>query len=500
MIHVGIDSAEWFHQPERTSPPNVEPHEEHSRAAHSPSPASEGPFGTSDNEYVVASSQEDYFSLGDSEASTEVTLPEHIANDRVTSYHSEHISSYDPEANAPSSNDAAVTVPVDSSVHTSLPKQGQVYGLDDQPFGPGHKSSDAPAHTMTPPPQTGSPNQIDDHTRYPTDASIHNGPLRSQSIDDPYHPTHHSRKNSDESHTGSAYSPPEPTLTPWNPYVPASVSETSRRNSSASASYEPYDPHGSHTSSNGIAETSHDPYAPSSRLHRVQSRQSDFSYTGEYTSRYNYPNVTDPGQSRGVSDVVPPDPDTTLGPANIVTAPTYAPYAPSPSLLGTNDPLGRAAARIPVISFGFGGKLVSCFHSAGETSGGFDVALTARQSTDVQLRTLHEVIPASAMDSSTSSYPGPLFSDPGSSSISLARTVGVGTANNIKVKRTQLSKWLEERANEISSGVAYIPSGSQERNNTEGRLVLLRLLKAMLDNDGQLSGRLFFQHCSIGIN
>ncbi|KAF8522284.1 Sec23-binding domain of Sec16-domain-containing protein [Hysterangium stoloniferum] len=210
-------------------------------------------------------------------------------------------------------------------------------------------------------------------------------------------------------------------------------------------------------------------------------------HDSEHTSPFSYPRGADP-QTADTQSYAAPDLDSTANYATLIAAPTYAPYAPSPSLLGTNDPLGRASARVPVISFGFGGKLVSCFHSASDAISGFDVSLTARQSTSVLIRTLHEIIPASAMDSSGASYPGPLFFDPGPPSISLARTVGVGVAGNVKAKKALLLKWLEERADELSSGIPHIPSGSQERNNAEGRLVLARLLKAMVQNDGQLSG------------
>lgn len=169
----------------------------------------------------------------------------------------------------------------------------------------------------------------------------------------------------------------------------------------------------------------------------------------------------------------------------ISTAVTHAPYAPSPTLLGANDPLGRTSVRAPVVSFGLGGKLVLCFHLP-QDAGGFDVSLTAHQTKSVTIRPLTEVLPASAMESNVSSFPGPLFSDPGVSS--LARTVGVGIAGQTKNKKATLITWLEERIVEFANGLAYISSGSSERFKAEGRLALLTLLKVMVENDGQLSG------------
>ena len=336
---------------------------------------------------------------------------------------------------------------------------------------------------FSPPPLTGSPVDYS-HTPQPaTIAGSQNGSVDGQLPYDPYAPATHSRANSDASHTGSTYSNARVASSmPRDPYAPPKPSAT-RKGSNASSIHTSY----GRSSVVGVPAPNQDPYAPTTGLRRTQSRQSQHSFDDEYTSRYNNSHEPDLGMAEDLSSSTA-DSDA-MGYSNVLTAPTYAPYAPSPSLLGTNDPLGRASARVPVISFGFGGKLVTCFHSAGETASGFDVSLTSRQCTTVQISTLHEVIPASAMDSSASSYPGPLFSDTGASSISLARTVGVGTANNIKAKKALVSKWLEERSSELSSGVAHIPSGSQERYNAEGKLVLVRLLMAMVENDGQLSGR-----------
>jgi COPII coat assembly protein SEC16 len=333
--------------------------------------------------------------------------------------------------------------------------------------------------SLSPPPLTGSPVEYSHRPQPTTHPGPSNGSTDDRSSYDPYAPVDHSRQNSDISFTEPTYSNARSSSPKaWDGYAPPKPSALPRKNSAASSV------HSSHVG--GVTDVSQDPYAPMTGLQRIQSRQSERSYDNE-TSRYNYTHELD-------TESAEPRTNSTaeldsLDSSNILTPPTYAPYAPSPSLLGTNDPLGRASARVPVISFGFGGKLVTCFHSAGETASGFDVSLTSRQSTSVQLRTLHEVIPASAMDSSAPSYPGPLFSDPGASSMSLARTVGVGTANNVKAKKALVLKWLEERSEELSSGIAHITSGSLERYNAEGKLVLVRLLKAMVDNDGQLSGR-----------
>ncbi|KAK2466902.1 hypothetical protein APHAL10511_001160 [Amanita phalloides] len=159
-------------------------------------------------------------------------------------------------------------------------------------------------------------------------------------------------------------------------------------------------------------------------------------------------------------------------------------YAPSPSLLGSNDPLGRTSTRAPVISFGFGGKIIACFHGSTTLNTGFDVALSSRRATNVQIYQLLKVIPRSAIDISASSFPGPLFSDPEANSSSIVRTGTVGQKN----KKAMVIKYLVERAEEISHGLGYLNSGSTERRQAEGKLILVKLLRVMVENDGRLSG------------
>ncbi|KAF9005666.1 Sec23-binding domain of Sec16-domain-containing protein [Cyathus striatus] len=168
----------------------------------------------------------------------------------------------------------------------------------------------------------------------------------------------------------------------------------------------------------------------------------------------------------------------------ITMKPLAATYAPSPSLIGANDPLGRTSARVPVVSFGCGGKLVTCFHTAGSLNTGFDVALSARNSTAITIRVLKDVIPDSALDVSTS-YPGPLVSDPGSATAGIVRP---GTATQTKNKKASVVKYLDERCDEISRGLGYLSAGSEEKRAASGKLILIKLLKIMIENDGRLTG------------
>ncbi|KAG1875268.1 Sec23-binding domain of Sec16-domain-containing protein [Suillus tomentosus] len=159
------------------------------------------------------------------------------------------------------------------------------------------------------------------------------------------------------------------------------------------------------------------------------------------------------------------------------------PYAPSPSLLGSNDPLGRTSSRAPVISFGFGGKMVTCFHSSPDLITGYDVALSSRHSTDVRVRVLHKLLPEFALEPSAAAYPGPLFSDPGTP-VSIVRT---GASSQVKTKKARVVKYLEDRIEELTRATTYMSDGT-EKQRTEGKLILVKLLKIMVENDGALSG------------
>ena len=204
--------------------------------------------------------------------------------------------------------------------------------------------------------------------------------------------------------------------------------------------------------------SSYDPYAPSNRV-RSSTNGTISSVTSDaYTPRR---------QSSDSQEML------------LTTA--YPTYAPSPSLLGTNDPLGRASARIPVLSFGFGGKVVTCFHGADMSSAGFDVALSSRQSREIHIRSLHKLVPQTALEDTSVVYPGPLFGDSGSPAVSLVRS-GAPT------RKAKVVKYLEDRISELSSVVAYASTGLLERGKSEGKLALFSLLKVMVENDGKLSG------------
>ncbi|KAJ7097910.1 Sec23-binding domain of Sec16-domain-containing protein [Mycena belliarum] len=213
-------------------------------------------------------------------------------------------------------------------------------------------------------------------------------------------------------------------------------------------------------------------YAPSLYSHGTQHRsESDY---GNYVSRYNY---------NASNEALPYDISASQ---EILVKPVQTTaYAPSPSLLGANDPLGRTSSRAPVFSFGFGGKFLTCFHGVSMNTG-FDVALSSRNSTGIHIRHLNKIIPQSALESSSASFPGPLFSDPGTPTSGLVRTTTASAQS--KAKKARLVKYLSDRADEISQGIGYLHAGSVEGRQAEGKLVLVNLLKILVENDGRLTG------------
>ena len=180
-----------------------------------------------------------------------------------------------------------------------------------------------------------------------------------------------------------------------------------------------------------------------------------------------------------------PTKQSQLAPLNITDslATKNAQYAPSPSLLGSNDPLARTSARAPIVTFGFGGKMITCFHGMPGLNAGFDVALSSRTSSELRIHILHKLLPASVLNSPSSSYPGPLLSDPGTPSLSLVRP---SLSTQMKAKKTAVVGYLGSCANEIEQGLGYL--SNLEKRTAQDTLILVKLLKIMVENDGRLLG------------
>lgn len=347
---------------------------------------------------------------------------------------------------------------------------------------------------VSPPRQTAPP-----HDPYkPTDLTVQHPPPVNQAVlapthtapYDPYKPTVPSTPGSvpvstpssplvsgHGSRSGSLRSSLESTRPHLSQYdYPPPV----RTSSSASIRSQP----GTHVSSalkSEYGSSSRDPYVPSNRMRSATNGTISSITSDAYAPRR---------QSSEAQDHTPyaakfghPDRPSSRT-DSFLTSSTYPTYAPSPSLLGTNDPLGRSSARVPVISFGFAGKVVTCFHGADMSSAGFDVALSSRQSREIQIRSLHKLIPQSALEDTSVIYPGPLFGDSGSPTVSLVR----GASTQTKTKKAKVLKYLEDRISELSNVVAYASTGLLERGRSEGKLALFSLIRVLVENDGKLSG------------
>ncbi|CAE6420436.1 unnamed protein product [Rhizoctonia solani] len=263
------------------------------------------------------------------------------------------------------------------------------------------------------------------------------------------------------------YAPPVANASPYAP--PRAAPQDIKRPSSTA--YDPPMPavHPVQHASSYTPGVPTEMYAPrrDSRA-REQSDQSDYEGANGHTSRYNHPS-TDPYQPGGKS----------------ATPTAYQPAS------GGVDPLGRHDSRAPIISFGFSGRLVTAFPGLSELTGGFDISL-GRKAPPIQVRTLHKIVPESAVETSSAVFPGPLFSDPGSPTKGLVN-VAVG-GSGAKTKKAALLKYLDERAEEIGRGLGYLvvdagnTPGPSERSKSEGKLVLVNLLKIMVENDGKLTG------------
>ena len=144
------------------------------------------------------------------------------------------------------------------------------------------------------------------------------------------------------------------------------------------------------------------------------------------------------------------------------------------------------ARNIPLAVFGFGGTLVSAFPATaegGHSGQGHNRTMSygyASGRGQVWIRTIADLASTSALISSETTFPGPLLLDPATPK---------GAAGD-KKKRDAVTTYLTARAEEIESGLPYLKSSaSGARRQAEGKLVLVKLLSAMIKGDGRLSAR-----------
>ncbi|CAH7666401.1 Sec23-binding domain of Sec16-domain-containing protein [Phakopsora pachyrhizi] len=168
----------------------------------------------------------------------------------------------------------------------------------------------------------------------------------------------------------------------------------------------------------------------------------------------------------------------------------------------TDPMLQRLEAKIPVATFGFGGKLVTVFPggdsvSSGPAQTGFEDPYQSTSGfgsgsgfgigTTVKVQQLSNIIPSAELQS----YPGPLFMD-GNNKSSSGR------------KRKEASQWLDKKLNESEQELTFVlsiasgncPGPGMIKNEAQDKkvmevqdkILLIKLLKVLLENEGKLAG------------
>ncbi|KAG8990655.1 hypothetical protein FRB90_001674, partial [Tulasnella sp. 427] len=260
-------------------------------------------------------------------------------------------------------------------------------------------------------------------------------------------------------------SPTNGTSNPYDPYKPRAGTLPS--SDPARSGFTPLDGMIPRTASPHAAEhveggqsAPYDPYSPQLGNH-VRRRTNDSASSAQY-SPY------------GVSAAPA---ESAYTPRASIESTYSNSYVPSSTQTGGDDPLGRTTSRAPIISFGFGGKVVSCFAKQIDGSAGFDVSLISRRPRPVSVRPLKSI-----MNEEAPKFPGPLFSDPGTPTVNITRTAAATT----KAKKALVIKYLEERAAEVETAIGQL--SPEDRSQEAGKLSLILILKVMVENDGKVSG------------
>ncbi|KAM0752348.1 hypothetical protein T439DRAFT_324423 [Meredithblackwellia eburnea MCA 4105] len=265
-------------------------------------------------------------------------------------------------------------------------------------------------------------------------------------------------------------------------------------------------------------------YAASSKTvpHRLETFNSPYGYdqqqqpppvsappiSDSYDSYATYPSYTSPV-----------DGGNTTAPASFTNYPA-APFGGQQSYDNSSDPyatsyqpvihrqgsvtsvtgnvanLGLDRSTAPVVRFGFGGRILLVFPNEPRQSFGLDTSpygapptssSAPSTPTTVHIRKIADLYPPSE----STTFPGPIFLDGGKA--------------NAGKKRKEATIWLDQRISELQQEVSYfqsqnIPPGQpgydenalsddgEQQRKLETRLVLVKLVKALVENEGKLSG------------
>ncbi|KAK0561903.1 hypothetical protein OC844_002962 [Tilletia horrida] len=167
----------------------------------------------------------------------------------------------------------------------------------------------------------------------------------------------------------------------------------------------------------------------------------------------------------------------------------------------------RRHARIPCITFGVDGKVVTYFPSSSglspspssssmpESASAFGGFGAPSSSTQVHVRSLRSLVAPSSYASvfDPTSFPGPVFEGAGAGGGALSRATGASSGAN-KAKKATLISYLRARADEVAQGLKFLSRDNQAdgTTSTDGqksadRAVLLRLLALIVEHDGKVT-------------
>ena len=133
------------------------------------------------------------------------------------------------------------------------------------------------------------------------------------------------------------------------------------------------------------------------------------------------------------------------------------------------DPLERWKG-CPVFVFGFGGAIVSSFPKRiPRYSAGLITPMLKCSPGEIQLRSIKDVTP---LEDHVAKFPGPLRS---------------------KGKKKDLLTWLDDRVVELEKGLSFVSQGTSlpdPRKRFEEKILLWKVLRALVEHDGVLEGNL----------
>ena len=219
--------------------------------------------------------------------------------------------------------------------------------------------------------------------------------------------------------------------------------------------------------------SSYDPYGPSLQSNLLNPN--DLHTRPGPSSSYGSDYGTSPPQPSYFQAIPPADP-------------TYVPQQVLEQKPITEDPLGRstlAARNAPLAVFGFGGVLITAFPGSADNDTPTGHHRTpsygyASGRGQLWIRTVSELASTSALKPNDNVFPGPLVHD----------TSAPKGAAGEKKKREAVVAYLQARVEEIEKGLPYLKtSAHQARREEEGKLVLIKLLSALVQGDGKFSGK-----------